>query len=135
MVSTLEDDDDCDDFVSTRRLIGAHLIKVWIIIRYFWDALATTVYNPRQLGRGGGGGGEGGGRELIESKYYEGGHCQSVLHSHRFFYIHPQFLEMAPRFNVVMRATGEYTTMCVVRESPDTQLGQLTREELRSLTF
>ena len=30
-------------------------------------------------------------------------------------------LEMAPPFNVVMRATGEYTTMCVVRESPDTQ--------------
>ena len=30
-------------------------------------------------------------------------------------------LEMAPPFNVAMRATGEYTTMCVVRESPDTQ--------------
>ena len=30
-------------------------------------------------------------------------------------------LEIAPPFNVVMRATGEYTTMCVVRESPDTQ--------------
>ena len=32
--------------------------------------------------------------------------------------------EMAPPFNVVMRATGratgEYTTMCVVGESPDT---------------
>ena len=27
---------------------------------------------------------------------------------------------MAPPFNVVMRATGEYTTMCVVGESPDT---------------
>ena len=27
--------------------------------------------------------------------------------------------EMAPPFNVVMRATGEYTTMCVVGESPD----------------
>ena len=84
MVSTLflnSDEDDYDDFVSTRRSIGAHLIKVWIITRYFWDALATTVYNPRQL-RGGGG-------ELIEPKYYEGGHCQSVLRSHRFFYIHP----------------------------------------------
>ena len=42
--------------------------------------MATTVYNPRQL-RGGGG--------LIEPKYYEGGHCQSVLRSHRFFCIHP----------------------------------------------
>ena len=28
--------------------------------------------------------------------------------------------EMAPPFNVVMRATGEYTTMCVVGKSPDT---------------
>ena len=28
--------------------------------------------------------------------------------------------EMAPPFNVVMRATGEYTTMCVVGEFPDT---------------
>ena len=27
--------------------------------------------------------------QLIEPKYYEGGHCQSVLRSHRFFYIHP----------------------------------------------
>ena len=27
---------------------------------------------------------------------------------------------MAPPFNVVMRATGEYTIMCVVGESPDT---------------
>ena len=43
---------------------------------------------------------------------------------------------MAPPLNVVMRATGEYTTMCVVGESPDiaTQ-AQLTREELRLLTF
>ena len=40
---------------------------------------------PRQLG----GGGKGVGEELIELKYYEGGHCQSVLRSHRFFYIHP----------------------------------------------
>ena len=28
--------------------------------------------------------------------------------------------EMAPPFNVAMRPTGEYTTMCVVGESPDT---------------
>ena len=28
--------------------------------------------------------------------------------------------EMAPPFNVVMRATGEYTTMCMVGKSPDT---------------
>ena len=69
-----------DDFVSTRRLIGAHLIKVWIITRYFWDALDTTVYMPRQLGGGGG---------VIDPKYQEGGHCQSVLRPHRFFYIHP----------------------------------------------
>ena len=27
--------------------------------------------------------------QLIEPKYYEGGHCQCVLRSHRFFYIHP----------------------------------------------
>ena len=53
--------------------------------------------------------------------------------------------EMAPPFNVVMRPTGEYTTMCVVGESPDTLQvlphinhmpalegpAQLTREELR----
>ena len=28
--------------------------------------------------------------------------------------------EMAPPFNVVMRPTGEYTTMCALGESPDT---------------
>ena len=27
--------------------------------------------------------------QLIEPKCYEGGHCQSVLRYHRFFYIHP----------------------------------------------
>ena len=39
----------------------------------------------------------------------------SVLHphTHRFF-----VREMAPPFNLVRRATGEYTTMCVVGESP-----------------
>ena len=52
--------------------------KVWIITRTFWDALDTTVYNPRQLG----------GR-INDPKCYEGGHCQSVLRPHRFFYIHP----------------------------------------------
>ena len=47
-----------DDFVSTRHLIGAHLIKVWILQGIsIWDALDTTVYNPRQLGGGGGRGG------------------------------------------------------------------------------
>ena len=31
----------------------------------------------------------GGGGELIEQKYYEDGHCLSVLRPRRFFYIHP----------------------------------------------
>ena len=55
--------------------------------------------------------------------------------------------DMAPQFNVVMRETGEYTTMCVVGESPDTLHAlpqgpsgpalegpaQITREELMEL--
>ena len=56
---------------------------------------------------------------VIEPKYYEGGHCQSVLRPHRFFNIHPICREDGTTI-VVMRATGEYTTMCVVGESPDT---------------
>ena len=52
--------------------------------------------------------------------------------------------EMAPPYNVAMRATGEYTTMCVVGESPYTlqalphgleRPAQLTREELRLFIF
>ena len=79
VISHIRCADDDVDFVSSRHSIGARLIKVWMITRSLWDALDTTVYNPRQLG----------GRGLIEPKYYEGGHCESVLRPHRFFNIHP----------------------------------------------
>ena len=81
---------------------------------------------PRQLGGGGG---------LIEPKYYEGGHCQSVSRSHIFFYMSSTLCvrEMAPPFNVVIyhvRGGGIpwHPTRIATR-------GQLTLEELRLSTF
>ena len=45
-------------------------------------SLSAVQSAPTLLGGGGGGG-------LLEPKYYECSHCQSVLRSHMFFYIHP----------------------------------------------
>ena len=56
-----------------------------------------------------GGGGGGNWAEMLWGTCL-GGHCQSVLRTCSFtatLYVR----EMAPPFNVVMRATGEYTTM------------------------
>ena len=78
---------------------------------YIWGALATTAYNPRQLG----------GERINWAKILWGWslpECFAFSH----VILHPPSISwMAPPFNVVMRATGEYTTMCVVRESPVTQ--------------
>ena len=41
-----------------------------------------AVQSAPTLLRSGGGG-------VIEPKYNEGGHCQSVFRPHRFFYTHP----------------------------------------------
>ena len=50
----------------------------------------------------------------------EGDHCR-VFNVHTDSFTSTLYVrDMAPPFNVVMRATGEYTTMCVLGESPDT---------------
>ena len=74
----------------------------------------NTVYNIRQLG-GGGGGRINGVKILWVLSLPE---CFAFSQ----FLLHPSSMSgrWHRKFNMVMRATGEYTTMCVVGVSPDT---------------